>query len=63
MCGLDESNTINIKLFPTYAPPPPVKPYYVPLCTVQLELLMDVNWDLTMQKVQVKSSYYQNYLN
>lgn len=47
----DESNTINIKLFPTYAPPPPVKPYYVPLCTVQLEVLMDVNWDLTMQRV------------
>lgn len=48
---IDESNTINIKLFPTYAPPPPVKPFYVPLCTVQLDNLMDVNWDLTMQKV------------
>ena len=48
---IDDSNAINIKLFPIYAPPPPVKAYHVPICTVQLELIMDVNWDLTMQKV------------
>ena len=48
---IDESNTINIKLFPTYAPPPQVKAFHVPVCTVQLENLMDVNWDLTMQRV------------
>ena len=46
----DDSNAINIKLFPIYAPPPPVKAYQVPICAVQLELIMDVNWDLTMQK-------------
>jgi len=51
MVGIDESNTINIKLFPTYAPPPQVKAFHVPVCTVQLENLMDVNWDLTMQRV------------
>jgi len=50
--GIDESNTINIKLFPTYAPPSQVKAFHVPVCTVQLEeVLMDVNWDLTMQRV------------
>lgn len=49
--GIDESNTINIKLFPTYAPPSQVKAFHVPVCTVQLGLLMDVNWDLTMQRV------------
>ncbi|KAF8458011.1 nitrogen permease regulator 2 [Terfezia claveryi] len=48
---IDDSNTINLKLFPIYAPPPPVKGYHVPICTVQLELIMDVNWDLTMQKI------------
>ncbi|KAI9817183.1 MAG: Nitrogen permease regulator 2 [Pycnora praestabilis] len=47
----DESNTINIKLFPMYPHPPPVKSWHVPLSTVRLESLMDVNWDLTMQKI------------
>ncbi|CUS12060.1 unnamed protein product [Tuber aestivum] len=51
MIPINESNTINIKLFPTYAPPPQVKAFHVPVCTVQLENLMDVNWDLTMQKI------------
>lgn len=49
--GVDESNTINIKLFPLYPPPPPVKAWHVPLLTVRLESLMDENWDLTMQRV------------
>ncbi len=48
---VDESNTINIKLFPLYPPPPPVKAWHVPLLTVRLESLMDENWDLTMQRV------------
>ncbi|KAI5811452.1 nitrogen permease regulator 2 [Peziza echinospora] len=51
MIPINDSNAINIKLFPIYSPPPPVKPYHVPICTVQLELLMDVNWDLTMQRI------------
>lgn len=49
---VDDSNTINIKLFPTYPNPPPVHDYQVPVYTVELKQLMDVNWDITMQKVR-----------
>ena len=48
---LDEANTINVKLFPVFRAPVPVKAYHVPICTVQLESLMDMNWDMTLQKV------------
>ena len=48
----DDANTINVKLFPVFRAPPPVKAYHVPICTVQLESLMDMNWDMTLQKVQ-----------
>ncbi|MCJ1439336.1 Nitrogen permease regulator 2 [Xylographa pallens] len=48
MIPIDESNTLNIKLFPTYPPPPPIFPHQVPLATVRLESLIDSNWDLTM---------------
>ena len=48
MIPIDESNTLNIKLFPTYPPPSPIFPHQVPLSTVRLESLVDSNWDLTM---------------
>ncbi|KAL8780302.1 MAG: hypothetical protein Q9213_006526 [Squamulea squamosa] len=51
MIPIDDSNTLNIKLFPTYPPPPPLYPYQVPLSTVRLESLTDPNWDLTMLRV------------
>ena len=51
MIPINESNTINLKLFPIFPPPPPVKAYHVPICTVRLQDLIDANWDLTMQKV------------
>ncbi|KAL8806152.1 MAG: hypothetical protein Q9182_001553 [Xanthomendoza sp. 2 TL-2023] len=51
MIPIDDSNTLNIKLFPTYPPPPPLLPHHVPLSTVQLESLTDPNWDLTMLRV------------
>ncbi|KAL8733026.1 MAG: hypothetical protein Q9166_002424 [cf. Caloplaca sp. 2 TL-2023] len=51
MIPIDDSNTLNIKLFPTYPPPPPLYPYHVPLSTVRLESLTDPNWDLTMLRV------------
>ncbi|KAF8243513.1 nitrogen permease regulator 2 [Wilcoxina mikolae CBS 423.85] len=51
MIPINESNTISLKLFPTYAPPPLVRAWHVPVSTIQLDLLMDVTWDLTMQKI------------
>ncbi|BFZ63330.1 Nitrogen permease regulator 2 [Saitoella coloradoensis] len=51
MIPINDANTINLKLFPSYPQPPAVKAYHVPILTVRLEALMDVNWDLTMQKV------------
>ncbi|KAL9620421.1 MAG: hypothetical protein Q9160_005006 [Pyrenula sp. 1 TL-2023] len=51
MIPIDSLNTLNIKLFPTYAPPPPVKAWHVPLFTIRPETLMDENWDLTMQRI------------
>lgn len=48
MIPIDDSNSLNIKLFPTYPPPPPICPHQVPLRTVRLESLTDDNWDLTM---------------
>jgi len=51
MIPIDAANTLNIKLFPTYPPPPPLYAHHVPLSTVRLENLVDENWDLTMLRV------------
>ncbi|OJJ47781.1 hypothetical protein ASPZODRAFT_1776819 [Penicilliopsis zonata CBS 506.65] len=51
MIPIDELNTLNIKLFPSYHPPPPVKAWHVPLFTVRYHAFMDDNWDLTMQRI------------
>ena len=51
MIPIDDSNTLNIKLFPTYPPPPPLYAHHVPLSTVRLEDLIDENWDLTMLRI------------
>ncbi|KAI9879158.1 MAG: Nitrogen permease regulator 2 [Pleopsidium flavum] len=48
MIPIDASNTLNIKLFPTLAPPPPLHDHHVPLSTVNLHALTDSNWDLTL---------------
>ncbi|KAK3821710.1 MAG: nitrogen permease regulator 2 [Benniella sp.] len=48
---IDSANIINLKLFPTYPNPPPVYDYQVPISTVNLEALMDVSWDMTMQRI------------
>ena len=45
------TTTINIKLFPIYAPPPPLYAWQVPLLTVDLEGMMDPSWDLTMLRI------------
>ncbi|KAL2039324.1 hypothetical protein N7G274_007992 [Stereocaulon virgatum] len=51
MIPIDDSNTLNIKLFPTYPPPPPLYAHHVPLSTVRIEDLTDENWDLTMLRI------------
>ncbi|KAF9360134.1 Nitrogen permease regulator 2 [Mortierella sp. NVP85] len=48
---IDSANIINLKLFPTYPNPPPVYDYQVPISTVNLEALLDVSWDMTMQRI------------
>ncbi|KAF6226516.1 hypothetical protein HO133_009382 [Letharia lupina] len=51
MIPIDAANTLNIKLFPTYPPPPPLHAHHVPLATVRLAGLVDENWDLTMLRL------------
>ena len=51
MIPIDEANTLNVKLFPTYPPPPPLLPHQVPLATVNLDALKDDSWDLTMLRI------------
>ncbi|KAJ5308782.1 hypothetical protein N7508_004161 [Penicillium antarcticum] len=51
MIPIDELNTLNIKLFPIYPSPPPVKAWHVPLFTLRYQAFMDENWDLTMQRI------------
>lgn len=48
---IDESNTINMKLFPIFPPPPDIKSFDVPISTVRLESMIDANWDPTMEKI------------
>ncbi|KAI8815585.1 nitrogen permease regulator 2-domain-containing protein, partial [Fimicolochytrium jonesii] len=48
---LNESNMINLKLFPAYPNPPPVHDYQVPVLIVNLERMMDKHWDMTIQRV------------
>lgn len=48
---IDEQNTLNIKLFPAYPPPPRLQPHNVPLSLVRLQKLVDPNWDLTMLRI------------
>lgn len=47
----DEANTINLKLFPTYALPTPVQEWQVPIFVVDIETIVDKYWDLTIRKV------------
>ncbi|KAK9467546.1 nitrogen permease regulator 2 [Lipomyces arxii] len=48
---IDDTNIIDVKLFPLHPPPPRIKAFHVPISTVQLKTLMDVNWDPTMEKI------------
>lgn len=48
---LDLANSVDIKLFPILAAPVNLKGHQVPISTVKLALLVDVNWDPTMVKI------------
>ncbi|RDL33089.1 Nitrogen permease regulator 2 [Venustampulla echinocandica] len=51
MIPVDDANTINMKLFPIYKHPPPVKSWHVPISKMKFSEIMDDTWDLTMKKV------------
>lgn len=48
---VDNSTTINMKLFPIFPPPPNIKSFDVPISTVNLTSMVDDNWDPTMEKI------------
>lgn len=47
----DESNTLNLKLFPTRPPPAPIHAWHVPLSIVRFASLQTQAWDLTVQRI------------
>ncbi|KAG2111702.1 nitrogen permease regulator 2-domain-containing protein [Suillus discolor] len=48
---IDAFNSIELKIFPFYPNPPPVKDWQVPLALINLSKRIEDNWDLTMSKV------------
>lgn len=48
---LDSANSVDIKLFPILPAPLNLKAFQVPILMVNLNLLVDVNWDPTMLKI------------
>ncbi|KAL6705905.1 Nitrogen permease regulator 2 [Coniothyrium glycines] len=52
MIPIDDSNTINLKLFPTRPPPPPILAHQVPLLTISLATLQTpISSDLTLDRI------------
>ncbi|KAH9857108.1 NPR2-domain-containing protein [Lenzites betulinus] len=48
---IDEFNSIELKIFPFYPNPPPVKDWMVPLALINLTNRIEPNWDLTIVKI------------
>ncbi|KAJ7219389.1 nitrogen permease regulator 2-domain-containing protein [Mycena pura] len=48
---IDRFNSIELKIFPFYPNPPPVKDWMVPIALIDLTKRIEDNWDLTMVKV------------
>ncbi|KAH9993755.1 nitrogen permease regulator 2-domain-containing protein [Russula vinacea] len=48
---IDNFNSIELKIFPFYPNPPPVKDWMVPVALIRFDNIMEQNWDLTMAKV------------
>lgn len=52
MIPIDDSNTINLKLFPTHAPPAPIFAWHVPLLTIDLSSFSPaISSDLTLNRI------------
>ena len=49
---IDNFNSIELKIFPFYPNPPPVKDWMVPVALIKFDNIMGQNWDLTMAKVR-----------
>lgn len=49
---MDKFNSIELKIFPFYPNPPPVKDWMVPLALIDIRKRIEPNWDLTMVKVR-----------
>ena len=48
---IDEFNAIDLKIFPFYRNPPPVRDWQVPLALISITRRIEPNWDLTVAKV------------
>lgn len=48
---IDPFNSIELKIFPFYPNPPPVRDWQVPLALIGLTKRVEENWDLTVAKV------------
>ncbi|TBU49096.1 NPR2-domain-containing protein [Dichomitus squalens] len=48
---IDPFNSIELKIFPFYPNPPPVKDWMVPLALINLTGRVEPNWDLTIVKI------------
>lgn len=51
LIAIDSGNSVDIKLFPLLSPPPRLNQEDVPISTVHLESMVDMNWDPTMLKI------------
>ncbi|KAJ3524319.1 hypothetical protein NM688_g8584 [Phlebia brevispora] len=50
---IDKFNSIELKIFPFYPNPPPVKDWQVPLALIGLTKRIEPNWDLTVAKASI----------
>ncbi|KAI0780707.1 nitrogen permease regulator 2-domain-containing protein [Trametes elegans] len=48
---IDPFNSVELKIFPFYPNPPPVKDWMVPLALINLTNRIEPNWDLTIVKI------------
>ena len=49
---IDNFNSIELKIFPFYPNPSPVKDWMVPVALIKFDNVVEQNWDLTMAKVR-----------